>query len=134
MVKKRVFQLIATAAASMKRCQNTGNKVWADRWAARLTHIERELLPSGSGIDSGTKINWSATGGAEIALNCSFHHMDEHGTYDGWTDHTVRVRPCFEHPGFTIHDITGVNRNEIKEYLADVFIEALDAEAEYHDA
>ena len=49
--------------------------------------------------------------------------MDEHGSYDEWTDHTVIVTASLIH-GLNIK-ITGRNRNDIKEYLRDVFYDFL---------
>jgi hypothetical protein len=49
--------------------------------------------------------------------------MTEGGMYDGWTEHTVVVTPSLAF-GINIR-ITGRNRNDIKDYLHDVFHEAL---------
>jgi hypothetical protein len=49
----------------------------------------------------------------------SFHHMNTHGYYDGWTDHIVTVRPDMM-SGIRI-SITGKDRNQIKDYIHEVF-------------
>lgn len=74
--------------------------------------------PSGSGIDAGTKLDDSSTKD-KLVFAFGYHHMDEHGYYDGWTEHTAVVKPsmCF---GYDLR-ITGRDRNGIKEYLASVF-------------
>lgn len=84
-------------------------------------------LPSGSGIDHGTKLVWEKTRKGKIVLQADFHHMDENGGYDGWTEHEIIVAPDFD--GFEIK-VTGRNRNQIKEYLADTYHYALSAEVE----
>ena len=50
--------------------------------------------------------------------------MTEHGYYDGWTEHDVIVTPSLRSPGFSLR-ITGRNRRDIKEYIADAFHDAL---------
>jgi hypothetical protein len=59
--------------------------------------------------------------------------MDDVGYYDGWTEHTLTVRPSL---AFGIDlKFSGRNRNQIKDYLHEVFHEALtheiDVSAEY---
>jgi hypothetical protein len=96
-------------------CEKSGNTEWFEKWSTQIQYIEDNVLPSGSGIDNGTKIDLEASTGEKIVLNTSFHHMTENGFYDGWTDHTVTVTASL------IHDIklkiSGRDRNDIKEYL-----------------
>lgn len=92
------------------------NKIEIETWI-------RNQAPSGSGIDNGTKINWSksrfSSRDERIVLDCSFHHMDEHGYYDGWTYHEIWIRPSLI-SGICI-DVKGINKNEIKDFLGDLF-------------
>jgi hypothetical protein len=53
--------------------------------------------------------------------------MNDAGYYDGWTDHIVIVSPSFD--GIDIK-ISGRNRNDIKDYLHDVFHAALTEEVD----
>lgn len=94
----------------------------------RQREIKRclDLLPSGSGWDMGTKLMDSASDENKLTLYGEFHHMDEWGGYDGWTDHTIVVRADLRF-GFKLH-ITGRNRNDIKDYLHEMFDVALRAE------
>ena len=75
-------------------------------------------MPSGSGVDSGTKLLDNSTPD-RLVFQADFHHMDENGFYDGWTEHQIIVTPSLAY-GFNVR-ITGRNRNEIKDYLADLF-------------
>jgi hypothetical protein len=52
-------------------------------------------------------------------IDTSFHHMNENGMYDGWTDHQIIITPSFI-SGFDIR-VTGRNMKGIKEYLIDLF-------------
>jgi hypothetical protein len=94
----------------------------------------QKLLPSGSGIDSGCKIDLVKSTKNKIKIDFGFHHMNESGTYDGWTDHTLTIEPCLSF-GFSLK-ITGRNRNQIKDYLYETFDYVLNQEVEktYKDA
>lgn len=98
----------------------------SDAVLGRAERIQR-LLPRGSGLDMGTKIV-SATD-RQIVLTTAFHHMDEHGYYAGWTDHTIRVRPSLLYD--VVLTISGPNRNQIKDYLHEVFSYVLCAEFDW---
>lgn len=79
-------------------------------------------LPSGSGIDNGIKILLDKCKDDKLFFKLGYHHMDEHGSYDGWTEHEVIVTPSFV-GGFDLR-VTGVNKNYIKEYLHDILNES----------
>jgi len=124
MIKQTVIQAIDAALTASRNCETSGNTEWARKWSDRLDWIERNVLPSGSGIDNGTTINRDRKDG--VVLEVSFHHMDEHGHYDGWTDHVIHVAPSFSGIDITV---TGPNRNDIREYLADTFYHELTQDA-----
>lgn len=93
-----------------------------------LGRLIREYLPSGSGFDSGTQLAFDIPDKGmrpRLEFWTAFHHMDEHGGYDGWTNHTVKVYPDFDGLRITV---LGSNRNGILDYIGDVFYEALTAE------
>jgi hypothetical protein len=79
-----------------------------------------ELLPSGSGIDSGVQFDWNSTP-EKLVFNFSYHHMNEVGYYEGWTEHKLIITPCLQH-GYKLK-ITGRDRNGIIDYLYDTFSE-----------
>lgn len=88
-----------------------------------LRHLQANYLPSGSGINVGTDIIGLYKNA--VMLHTSFHHMNEVGYYDGWTEHKITVTPTFN--GMDIR-ISGKDRNGIKDYLHDVFYHALTVE------
>lgn len=114
-----LYQAIAAAVDARARCDERGNSEWEQRWFARLEWIGRNILPSGSGFDSGTSIDVDRSRPDRLVLTTAFHHMDDAGYYDGWTEHAIIVRPSLIH-GFELR-IDGRDRNGIKEYIADVF-------------
>jgi hypothetical protein len=91
-----------------------------------IDRLVREHLPRGSGFDNGTTLNFDMSEKAGDPLACphllvfdtSFHHMDDQGGYDGWTEHKVIVSPTFLGP---VLRVTGRDRKGIKEYIADQF-------------
>ena len=80
-------------------------------------------MPSGSGIDSGTKLDFDRSKPNRLVFTAPYHHMNDDGMYDGWTDHDIIVTPDLGF-GFDLR-ITGRDRNQIKDYLGDTFAEAL---------
>ncbi len=120
-----VLEAMAAAYQALENCLVNGNTLWASRWSDRITQLA-QLLPSGSGFDNGSHIVEGAFKPAVCAFRTSFHHMDENGYYDGWTDHTVRVHA--ELLGLRIA-VSGPNRNDIKDYIAEAFHGVLTAEA-----
>lgn len=118
-----LIELIATLVVAIHNCQQTNNVEWLARHTATLENLARERLPSGSGFDSGSTVDLDRSSGQTIRINTAFHHMDEHGGYDGWTHHVVTIRANLAH-GFTVH-VSGRDRNGIKDYIADAFSAAL---------
>lgn len=92
---------------------------WKHKSAAGIDELIREHLPHGSGIDSGVEFDFNASKPDNLVFTFGFHHMDENGYYDGWTDHTCVVRPTLaDGPDIKI---TGRDRNGIKDYLGEIF-------------
>mgnify|MGYP001762209740 CR=1 FL=1 len=95
-------------------------------WQERAERLVSEHMPSGSGVDTGTTLDLESSTPERLAFTLSFHHMDDCGHYDGWTEHRVIVRPSFAF-GMDVR-VTGRNRNGIKDYLADIYAESLRAD------
>lgn len=84
---------------------------------------EVNKLPSGSGLDTGVKLDLDRSSAEKLVFDTEFHHLNENGYYDGWTQHTVTVTPSFD--GFNLK-ISGRDRNGIKDYLYDLFSECFE--------
>jgi len=123
-VYKSIAQALTAYRYVTEQPERFSNPDVARTWLRVLRALEQEL-PSGSGFDHGTRIDIDASTRECIVLHTAFHHMDEQGCYDGWTEHTVRVRPCFVHDFFLT--ISGQDRNAIKDYMYDAFSSALHA-------
>lgn len=101
-------------------CKEKGNAEWQDQHDNHINSMLKNL-PSGAGIDKGIKFDWANSKPECLIFNLSFHHMNNDGYYDGWTTHTIKLRPSFLE-GFSM-TISGRNRNEVKTYLVDIFHE-----------
>ena len=118
-----LYQVLATKVSAYLNCVATGNAQWRDRHVEEADRLVRERMPSGSGFDNGTKLDWDASRSDRLVFTTAFHHMDEHGGYTRWTEHTVTVRAdlC---SGFTLV-VGGKDHNDIKDYIAETFHDAL---------
>lgn len=95
-----------------------------DKHTSRIEELVSDHMPSGSGFDSGTKLDLDSSHAEKLVFTTSFHHMNDAGMYCGWTDHTITVTPSLLNRYHL--RISGRNRNDIKEYMHEVFSSALD--------
>ena len=91
---------------------------WNQKAEEKIRELEKQL-PYGSGFDNGSKVNLIMSKPQRIVIDTAFHHMDENGYYDRWTEHQVIVTPCLKY-GYSLR-ITGRNRNQVKDYIFDMF-------------
>lgn len=112
--------------ASNANNPSASNNNYYTQCEIELETITQQYLPHGSGFDSGTKIDTDKSQSNKLVFSTSFHHMDENGFYDGWTEHTITVRPDFV---FNLDiKISGSNRNDIKDYIHECFYHSLTQE------
>lgn len=112
------YQAFAAAIGARENCAKSGNAEWYGKWTERLEELEHEM-PSGSGFDCGTKIDLERSTSEKLVFTTSYHHMDDGGSYDGWTEHEVIVTPSLQF-GFQVR-VTGRDRNDTKDYIAECF-------------
>lgn len=125
MTTQKLYTRLSYAVQARLNCEKTGNGEWFDKHETTIEDLVKEHMPSGSGIDAGTKIDLDKSNGEKLVFTAGYHHMNDGGMYDGWTEHTIVVTPSFD--GINIK-ITGRDRNHIKEYLFDVYHTALNQE------
>lgn len=123
-MSKTLAHMIAVKLSSIENCRKSNNAEWLERHTDDLEAIVRNDLPSGSGFDNGTKLDQTSKP-ERLVFNVSFHHMNDVGMYDGWTHHQIIVTPSLV-SGIELR-ITGRDRRDIKEYIAEVFYSALSA-------
>lgn len=122
-MNRKLYEVLASAVQARLNCIASNNTDWRDRHEDRIESLVKMKMPSGSGFDSGTTIDLDKSTGNRLVFFTSFHHMNDAGMYDGWTEHTVTVTPSFV-GGFDLH-VTGRNRNDIKDYIGETFSHAL---------
>lgn len=125
MSTQTVARRIATLLQSIENCAKSGNSEWHAKHSVTLVKLVKESMPSGAGFDAGTRLDNNSTP-EKLVFRTSFHHMNETGMYDGWTEHNVTVRASLVH-GLSL-SISGRDRNGIKDYIAETFELALSAE------
>ena len=119
---KQLYSKMANVIQARLNCIESKNDIWISKHEDTLNELI-DLLPHGSGIDGKTTIDLEKSTGEKLILNVEFHHMNDVGLYDGWTQHKIIVTPSLMH-GISMR-ITGINRNGIKEYFGDIFHIAL---------
>lgn len=119
---RKLYSAIASSVQARLNCIKANNSEWQAKHEQTIDDLCGEM-PSGSGFDNGTKLDLDASTGDKLVFTTAYHHMNENGMYDGWTDHTVTVKPSLVHE-FTL-TVSGRDRNGIKEYIADTFQSAL---------
>jgi hypothetical protein len=124
-MNRKLFQALASKVQALRFCQRTGD-AWADKHREMIEKLVMDYMPRGSGFDSGTTIDVDASTGEKLVFETAFHHLDGNGCYDGWTDHTVTVKPSLIY-GFTLL-ISGRDRNEVKAYISEAFDASLSTE------
>ena len=125
---KTLIQKIANSVVAFNNAEKyVEGTIWQNRCSDQIDALE-QLLPSGSGFNSGTTISVFQSTDTKIIFETSFHHMNDAGFYTGWTDHKITITPSFVF-GLDIK-VGGRNKNDIKEYIADVFYQILTQPAE----
>lgn len=130
MSNRPLYQVLASLIDAHARCMERSGHAdeWRKRYRDRIKALVRDKMPSGSGCDIGTKIDLETSKPDRLVFCVEFHHMDDHGHYDGWTSHEVIVTPSLQF-GISLR-ITGRNRNEIKDHLHEIFDLSLRAEVQ----
>ena len=116
-----LYREFSNCLSAMENCRKANNHKWLTHWEDKIKKLV-DFLPSGSGIDNGITLDADSTP-EKLVFRFEFHHMNDNGFYDGWTDHKLIVKPSLQF-GIDIR-ISGRDRNDIKNYLHDVFSHAL---------
>lgn len=122
----KVYQKLAQTLQAQKNCAALpgGNHPWLAKHEETIQAL-MDLAPSGSGFDNGTSLDEEKSTSEKFVFHTSYHHMNDNGMYVTWTEHTVTITPSFS--GFDLK-VSGRDRNQIKEYIAETFHEWLSEE------
>ena len=119
----RLYRRLAGLLMARSNSIRVDNSEWEERHTSEIDRLIKAHMPSGSGIDTGTTIDLESSTPDRLVFVAGFHHMDQHGSYSGWTDHKIIVTPSLASE-FDVR-VTGRDRNEIKNYLAETYAIAL---------
>ena len=122
----KTYQKIAQAFDAYLASQSRGS-YWVCLHQGVIENIMKDS-PHGSGLDSETTLDEDNSTKDKLVFHTGFHHMSDVGYYDGWTEHDVIITPSLAFL-FNIK-VTGQNRNDIKDYIGEVFHCWLDSEIE----
>ena len=114
----------AMAQQALVNCQDSGNVKWQGRWLERMEQLTK-ALPHGSGLNGKVEFIGSASED-KLTISAEYQHMDESGYYTGWSTYIITVRATFYGLNVTVK---GRKDNDLREYLGELFHNALSAEA-----
>jgi hypothetical protein len=120
-----VYKQIAQSFQAWQNCRppHDNNTLWEERHHTKILSLVNQYLPSGSGFDNGTKFDFDLSKSERLVFQTAFHFMNENGYYDGWEDYIIHVTPSLTSQ--IELRIIGKNRNDIKDYIHEVFYFAL---------
>jgi len=134
-VANKLYKVIAGRVIAIENCIRSGNTEWKEKHEETLDKAIG-FLPSGSGLDNGTTVNFEMCKTDRIVLDSSFHVLDENGFYDGWIEFVIILTPSLLND-FNI-SIVGKFSNrknnirkdcsDIKSYLAELFADTFNSE------
>lgn len=119
---KKLYQDFASKLEARNNCISSGNHEWKVKHDKALKEL-LYALPHGSGIDGEWELDDSSTLN-RLVFTCSYHHMNDGGMYDGWTDFSVVLTPTFD--GFSLRIFGKFPRRyaDTRDYLAEVLYHA----------
>lgn len=130
-MKKPLYKRIAELVMAMDNGNLSPNPVWYNKHKENLLQLVANYMPSGAGFDSGTHFLFESSTSEKLVFHTSFHHMDDNGSYSGWTDHIITVKGSLVYD-FAMH-VSGHKSfvtNDFKDYIYEVFDAALRTEVE----
>lgn len=119
---QETYRKIASRLVAILNCEKAGNVEWQRRHRDTIDELCRNELPSGSGFDSGTTLDYDRSSPDRLVFSAPFHRMNDAGYYDGWIDIKVTVKASLAF-GVDIK-ITGIRERRdpgLRGYVADVF-------------
>ena len=115
----KLYKYLANQLSRIAYMERNDRDQDADDIRSTVDDFVKANFPRGSGFDAGTHLDWDKSTTSKLVFRTEFHHMNDVGYYDGWTQHEVIVKPSF------LFDcdirITGRDRNQIKDYIDEVF-------------
>lgn len=124
MQKRPIYRELASTIDARLNCIKSNNTEWKERHEEKINRIIDDL-PHGSGIDGTTRLDFERSTGERIVITSEYHAMTETGMYDRWIDFRITLTASLR---FGMDMVIAGNfgkYQDVKEYLYDVFGEAL---------
>ena len=86
----------------MKTVMSELQRIYGDSVESELKikHLCEYYMPHGSGFDNGVSL--VSLTPDKVVFEAPYHHMNEHGMYDGWVTYIVTARSTFTGPDVTV--------------------------------
>lgn len=126
MTTRPLYQQFATSFTAYQNCikDENNDSPWEHIWECVINDMTRYHMPRGSGFDGGVDLSLRESKEDKLVFYTSYHHMDEHGSYDGWSDWRVTVTPSLQF-GYKIRAVV-INGRRVKSWDRDYIVECLD--------
>ena len=89
----KFYSRIANCFVAYQHCVANCNEYHRNQSVDKIEELVENYLPRGSGFDNGTKFNWEESNRNKLVFETAFHHMNDGGFYDGWSEHKVIITP-----------------------------------------
>lgn len=133
MIRDKLYKRLANPIQARLACERDGNTIWFEKHTELIRLLAENCLPSGSGFDSGTKVDLDNSTGDKIVLLSEFHHMNDGGSYDGWSNMTITIKPSLIHDvdiKINCHGSLATKYRDTLDYWYDTFQTELTREVE----
>lgn len=122
-----IARAIAQGVTARANCIENDNHCWVSKHENRIDDLLQQL-PSGSGIDYGTFLDYERSTQEKIVLYSSYHVMNDDGYYTGIIDYRVIITASLL-SGIDINIVGNFSSNSdaygVKDYLIDLYGDAL---------
>lgn len=131
-MKRELYKHIAGRLQAMDNCRKSNNDEWLENHRQMAISLVNEYMPSGSGIDSGMRLEFSDSTAERLVFHFDYHHMQD-GYYTHWSSHVMTVTASLVN-GINIR-ITkdGERDSSLFDYLYEVMEYALTQEVDDTD-
>lgn len=116
-------QMFTVDNANMATEQSRANY---SRAVETINKLCEDHMPSGSGFDNGTRLDFDESTPSKLVFHTDFHHMDEHGGYSHWSSWEVTVEASLAF-GITVETMSLDDESDPEDgaYVSSAFHEAL---------
>jgi len=82
---KKIYQELATLTDARLRCIQMDNKEWEEKHTEKIEEMVKRFP-----IDDPI-FDFYESNGQKLVIHSSYHHMNENGFWDGYSDFTIKV-------------------------------------------